>query len=60
MFTYFHSFVSGVHRRPADAGGAELGHGGRAREGDPANRAVHLGSERDFPGLGWNGGGTGI
>lgn len=57
--TYF-PFVSGFHRRPADAGRAEHSHGWRTRAGDPTDCAVHLRSEWDFQGLGWNGGGTGI
>lgn len=51
---------SGVHRRSTDAGGAEHSFGRRTRAGDPADCAVNFRSERDFPGPGWNGGGTGI
>jgi len=52
--------LPGLHRRSVDAGGAEYSRGWRTREGDPTNSAVHLRSERDFPRLGWNGGGAGI
>lgn len=50
---------SGVHRWPADVGGAEHSYGWRTRTGDPTDRAVDFRSEWNFQGLGWNGGGTG-
>lgn len=50
---------SGVHRWPADVGGAEHSYGWRTRTGDPTDCAVDFRSEWNFQGLGWNGGGTG-
>ena len=57
MFLYF---LSGVHRWPADASGAEHSNGWRTRERDKTDCAVHLRSQWDFPGLGYDGGGAGI
>ena len=51
--------ISGVHRWPADVGGAEHGYGWRTRTGDPTDRAVNFRSEWNFQGPGWNGGGAG-
>lgn len=58
MFLFF-CFLSGVHRWPTDACRAEHGYGRRTRERDQTDCAVHLRSQWDFPGLGYNGSGAG-
>lgn len=60
LYLIFAAFLSGLHRRSVDAGGAEHGSGWRTRAGDSTNSSVHLGSEWNLPGPGRNGGGAGM
>lgn len=60
LFNVFYAFLSGLHRRSVDAGGAEHGSGWRTRAGDSTNSSIHLRFEWDLPGSGRNGGGAGI